>query len=184
MILNRVHYRFLKYFCQCYNKDKTRNTKGGINLAQNELAHALEILKSHKVRLTPQRKTILNYLITHHTHPSAEMIYEDLKQHDDSISIATVYNTVRLLVDYHLVIELKNGDGSTHFDYFGQPHYHVVCENCGKIADVFAPEFSRLNQQLDEITRQQTHYLVNRTDIEVKGLCPECQAKLGLLHNR
>lgn len=150
-------------------------------MAQDEYLHALEILRSHKVRLTPQRKTILSYLINHHTHPSVEMIYDDLKQHDDSISIATVYNTIRLLVDYHLVIELKNGDGSTHYDYFGQPHYHVVCDNCGKITDVFTDEFAGLSSRLDEITRQQTHYLVTRNDIEVHGLCPDCQAKLGLL---
>ena len=53
-------------------------------MAQDEYLHALEILRSHKVRLTPQRKTILSYLINHHTHPSVEMIYDDLKQHDDS----------------------------------------------------------------------------------------------------
>src|SRR5699024_2306711 len=152
----------------------------GINLAQNELAHALEILKSHKVRLTPQRKTILNYLITHHTHPSAEMIYEDLKQHDVSISIATVYNTVRLLVDYHLVIELKNGDGSTHFDYFGQPHYPVVCENCGKISDVFDEHFTAITKELTVMTHEKTGYLVTGNNIEVHGICPECQRKLHL----
>ncbi|MBM6754786.1 transcriptional repressor [Lactobacillus alvi] len=150
-------------------------------MAQDEYLHALKILRNHKVRLTPQRKTILNYLVNHHTHPSVEMIYDDLKQHNDSISIATVYNTIRLLLDYHLVIELKNGDGSTHYDYFGQPHYHVVCDNCGKITDVFTDEFTDLSTSLDEITRQQTHYLVTRNDIEVHGLCPECQAKFGLL---
>ena len=149
-------------------------------MAQDEYQHALALLKEHRVRLTPQRKTILKYLIDHHTHPSVEMIYSDLKEHDDSISIATVYNTVRLLVDYHLVIELKNGDGSTHYDYFGRPHYHVVCDNCGKITDVFASQFTDLTKELGQITCEQTHYLVTRSDIEVHGLCPDCQAKLGL----
>ena len=87
-------------------------------MAEAELDRALEMLRKHKVRLTPQRKTILEYLISHHTHPSVEMIYADLKDQVDNISMATVYNTIKLFVDYNLVIELKNGDGSTLFYYF------------------------------------------------------------------
>lgn len=149
-------------------------------MAQDEYQRAISILKSHQLRLTPQRKTILKYLINHHTHPSVEMIYQDLKLHDDSISIATVYNTLRLLVDYHLVIELQSGDGSTHYDYFGQPHYHVVCTNCGRIDDVFSDQFEALSEQLAQITADNTNYLPTRTDVEVHGLCPNCRAKLGL----
>ena len=47
-------------------------------MANDEFQHALERLHEHKVRLTPQRKAILHYLIGHHTHPSVEMIYNDL----------------------------------------------------------------------------------------------------------
>ena len=115
--------------------------KGDDIMAEAEFDRALDHLRENKVRLTPQRKTILNYLINHHTHPSVEMIYDDLKDTVDNISMATVYNTLKLFVDYNLVIELKNGDGSTHFDYFGHPHYHVVCDNCGKISDVFDEHF-------------------------------------------
>ena len=149
-------------------------------MAEAELDRALDLLRDHKVRLTPQRRTILEYLITHHTHPSVEMIYDDLKGNVDNISMATVYNTLKLLVDYNLVIELKNGDGSTHYDYFGHPHYHVVCDNCGKITDVFDEHFSEINREMAEMTRKKTHYLVTGNNIEVHGLCPECQRKLHL----
>ncbi|MDO4903438.1 MAG: Fur family transcriptional regulator [Limosilactobacillus sp.] len=149
-------------------------------MAEAELDRALDVLKEHKVRLTPQRKTILHYLITHHTHPSVEMIYSDLKDDVENISMATVYNTLRLLVDYNLVIELKNGDGSTHYDYYGHPHYHVVCDNCGKIADVFDDHFYDISKNMAEITRQKTHFLVTGNHIEVHGICPDCQRKLHL----
>lgn len=153
-------------------------------MAEAEFDRAVQRLKDNHVRLTPQRKTILNYLITHHTHPTVEMILADLQKHDDSISLATVYNTVKLLVNYHLVIELKNGDGSTHYDYFGHPHYHVVCDNCGKITDVKDPAFFDIAKELESITRKNTHYLVTRSDVEVHGLCPDCQYKLGLNGNK
>ena len=81
-----------------------------------ELNSALKRLQAKKVRLTPQRKEILSYLISHHTHPTVEMIFDDLKKQDQQISMATVYNTVKLLVDYQLVIELQSNDESVHYD--------------------------------------------------------------------
>jgi Fur family peroxide stress response transcriptional regulator len=149
-------------------------------LAEAEFDRAIEQLRENHVRVTPQRKTILNYLISHHTHPSVEMIYEDLKGSVDNISMATVYNTLKLFVDYNLVIELKNGDGSTHYDYFGHPHYHVICDNCGQITDVFDPHFTEINKDLATMTREKTGYLVTGNNIEVHGICPNCQRKLHL----
>ncbi len=149
-------------------------------MAEAEFDRALDTLHSHKVRLTPQRKKILEYLINHHTHPSVEMIYSDLKDHVEIISMATIYNTLKLLVDYNLVIELKNGDGSTHYDYFGHPHYHVICDNCGKITDVIDEHFSAITKELQSLAREKTGYLVTGSNIEVHGLCPDCQRKLHL----
>ena len=149
-------------------------------MAEAEFDRAIEQLRENHVRVTPQRKTILNYLISHHTHPSVEMIYEDLKGSVDNISMATVYNTLKLFVDYNLVIELKNGDGSTHYDYFGHPHYHVICDNCGQITDVFDPHFTEINKDLAAMTREKTGYLVTGNSIVVDGICPNCQRKLHL----
>lgn len=149
-------------------------------MAEAEFDRALDQLRSKKVRLTPQRKMILKYLINHHTHPSAEMIYAELKDSVDNISMTTVYHTLKLLVDYGLAIELKNGDGSVHYDYFGHPHFHVVCDNCGKITDVFDPHFAAIAKELEQVAHDNSGYLVTGNSIEVTGLCPDCQRKLHL----
>lgn len=149
-------------------------------MANNEYSHALAQLHSEKVRLTPQRKVILQYLMSHHTHPSAEMVFSALKENVDNLSVATVYNTLKLFVDHGLVIELKNGDGSTHFDYFGHPHYHIVCDNCGKITDVFDDEFTNISDHMAKTATQKTNYLVTGNQVELHGICPECQKKLHL----
>ena len=167
--------------CKCYNVNKYDAIKCEVStLADQEFNHAVEQLKQGHVRMTPQRKMILKYLINHHTHPSVEMIFDDLKDTVANISMATVYNTLKLFVEYNLVIELKNGDGSTHYDYFGHPHYHVVCDNCGKITDVFDPHFKDVSEELANMTRNKTSYLVTGNNIEVHGLCPDCQRKLHL----
>jgi Fe2+/Zn2+ uptake regulation proteins len=62
-----------------------------------------ELLQSHGLKATPQRLIVLEYLIKHQTHPTAEQIHEDL----ENISLATVYNTLDKLVDSELVIAIK-----------------------------------------------------------------------------
>ena len=83
-------------------------------MAEDMLTQALQQLKDHKIRVTPQRQIILNYLITHHNHPSVETIYQELATQLPNLSLATVYNTLKLFVDLGIVIELQNGDAGTH----------------------------------------------------------------------
>ena len=154
-------------------------------MAQSEssnqlLAHALATLKDHHIRVTPQRQIILTYLVTHHNHPSVETIYTALTAEFPNLSMATIYNTLNLLVDLGIVIELPNDTGGIRYDFYGRPHYHVLCENCGKITDVFAPDFGQIEQRLNQEASAQTGYLITSNHVEVYGLCPECQQKLHI----
>lgn len=144
------------------------------------LNQALQTLRDHHVRVTPQRHLILTYLVTHHNHPSVETIYAGLTAQLPSLSVATIYNTLNLLVDLGIVIELPNDNGGLRYDFYGRPHYHVICENCGKITDVFAPDFPQIEQTLNREASDQTGYLVTSNHVEVYGLCPECQQKLHI----
>ena len=55
-----------------------------------------------------------------------------------------------------------------------------VCDNCGLIQDVFDDHFAALTKDLQQITREKTNFMVTQSDIEVHGICPNCQKKLGL----
>ncbi|KRN03362.1 Fe2+ Zn2+ uptake regulation protein [Levilactobacillus senmaizukei DSM 21775 = NBRC 103853] len=144
------------------------------------LNQALQTLKSHHVRVTPQRRVILTYLVTHHNHPAVETIFTSLADELPNLSMATVYNTLNLLVDLGIVIELPNDNGGLRYDFYGRPHYHVICENCGKITDVFAPNFAEIERSLNDQASEQTGYLITSNHVEVYGLCPECQQKLHI----
>ncbi|WP_125544731.1 Fur family transcriptional regulator [Levilactobacillus lindianensis] len=147
------------------------------------LNQALQTLKDHHVRVTPQRQVILTYLVTHHNHPAVETIFSALTDQLPNLSMATVYNTLNLFVELGIVIELPNDNGGLRYDFFGRPHYHVICENCGKITDVFAPDFPRIEHALNQAASAQTGYLVTSNHVEVYGICPECQQKLHLNTN-
>lgn len=152
--------------------------KGGLPLNNDALDTALQQLRQKHIRITPQRKLILNYLITHENHPAVETIYEELAPQMASLSLATVYNTLNKFVELGIVIEIPNENGGVRYDFFGQPHYHAICENCGKVTDIFDPQLPEIEKMIQLTAKQQSGYTFSSSHIELYGLCPECQVKL------
>ncbi|MBA1434900.1 Fur family transcriptional regulator, partial [Bombilactobacillus bombi] len=66
-------------------------------MAKTELETLVDSLRAQKIRITDQRLAILQYMMTHHNHPTAEDVYNDLKATTSNVSIATVYNNLRFL---------------------------------------------------------------------------------------
>lgn len=133
---------------------------------------ALEAFKKSGAKITNQRKIILKYLVNSHAHPTAKKIFEDLNEEDQNISLATVYNTLDALIKAKLVIDIEDKKTAEHhFDYFGSPHYHIICDNCGKIIDGFSFDFTELMMA----AKKDSNYLIKEAHVEVHGLCPDCQ---------
>ncbi|GLB46541.1 transcriptional repressor [Philodulcilactobacillus myokoensis] len=146
---------------------------------QKKYEIGIQSLKKHNVRITPQRQIILKYLIEHHNHPSVETIYDSLEKQFSNLSMATIYNTLELFEKIGIIIELPNQGGGIRYDFFGQPHFHAICENCGRITDVSSDDYMKISQHLKDEAADQTGYLLSHSKIEVYGLCPQCQKKLN-----
>lgn len=140
----------------------------------NKLATALEKLKSTGVRMTPQRHAILSYLIETMGHPTADEIYKALGERFPSMSVATIYNNLRVFKEAGLVRELTYGDSSSKFDANISKHYHVICRECNKIVDFEYPCL----EQVEEIASNETGFIVEQHRMEVYGVCTECQSKI------
>ena len=97
--------------------------------------HAIEHIKTDKIRITPQRRAIIRYLADSKKHDTAEDIYEALIDNYPNMSMATVYNTLNLLLNYNLVRQIRTDGSSAHYDFNVEEHYHIVCKHCGKIQD-------------------------------------------------
>lgn len=110
----------------------------------------------------------------HHNHPTVDTIYTDLA-HDQQLNKATIYNTLNTLISVGIVIEIKNGDNSTHYDFFMKPHFHIICKNCGKISDVFYPNFDQIENKMRVEAEKQTGFNAFSSHLEIYGLCSECQ---------
>lgn len=142
-------------------------------VSPKQLKEALDTLKVSGVRITPQRHAILEYLINSMAHPTADEIYKALEGKFPNMSVATVYNNLRVFKDVGLVKELTYGDSSSRFDFTTHDHYHAICESCGKIVDFQYPGLDEVEQFASHVT----DFKVSHHRLEVYGLCPDCAKK-------
>ncbi|NJD59218.1 MAG: transcriptional repressor [Anaerolineae bacterium] len=131
----------------------------------------IPILKHHGVRITPQRIAICKLLFETNFHPTAAMIYDQVKAQYPSLSLMTVYNTLNTLVNLGLVNELGSaGDDNIHYDGNITPHVNQACVSCHKIVDISSPRISNLG---NEISISSGYQLLG-TRMMYYGLCPNC----------
>jgi Fur family transcriptional regulator, peroxide stress response regulator len=103
---------------------------------RNKVEEALDKLKTTGVRMTPQRHAILSFLMDVHIHPTVDEIYKSLESRFPHMSVATVYNNLKLFLEAGLVRELAYGDGASRFDADMHDHYHAICDQCGTMSYV------------------------------------------------
>lgn len=94
------------------------------------------------LRPSMQRLAIYQYMATHPTHPTADEIFEALKEQMPTLSKTTVYNTLKLFVAHGVVDEVFIDRTSERFDGNTELHAHFLCSNCGAIIDtpIASPE--------------------------------------------
>ncbi|WP_239674463.1 peroxide-responsive transcriptional repressor PerR [Mangrovibacillus cuniculi] len=142
-------------------------------VSHEHLREALDTLKSTGVRITPQRHAILEYMIGAMSHPTADDIYKALEGKFPNMSVATVYNNLRVFKEVGLVKELTYGDASSRFDFVTTDHYHVICEDCGKMVDFSYPGLD----EVEQLAAHVTGFTISHHRMEIYGSCPECSNK-------
>ena len=129
------------------------------------------IFKEKKLKLTPQRLAVYNYLMNTSSHPSADVIYTDIHIQYPTMSLATVYKALKTLVDVGLVQEINVGEGNFRYDGNSSPHAHIQCLKCGKVHD-----FNGFNlDNLNSLAQEHTDFKVVSNKVYFYGYCKECQ---------
>ncbi|MCX7788758.1 MAG: transcriptional repressor [Spirochaetes bacterium] len=121
-------------------------------------------------RSSKQRKRILELLRSTDTHPTASWIYDQLKGEFPALSLGTVYRNLRILQEQGEITHLDFGSTFDRFDGRMEPHYHFVCERCGKVMDVMMPVLS----DMETFSCPQVKGKVLRHRIEFFGICQDC----------
>jgi Fur family peroxide stress response transcriptional regulator len=127
--------------------------------------------RNSRLKLTPQRLAILEYLDGNKEHPSAEDVYRAVSKKFPTMSLATVYNTLMTLKQRGLVRELTMDPLKMRFDPQPTPHHHLICVDCRKIIDIH----TRFRINLPEMEQQGFEIVGNH--IEFYGRCSKCKNK-------
>lgn len=124
------------------------------------------------VRPSLQRLAIMEYLLTHATHPTIDDIYQDLHRSIPTLSRTTLYNTLRLFADNHVAQLLTIDDHHLCYDGNTDEHVHFLCTRCGRVIDLFnVPAPRRSDVDMVEGNKVQDVQLYYR------GVCQACLEK-------
>lgn len=128
------------------------------------------------IKHSRQRDAILTFLMSRKDHPTAEVIYENVRKEFPKISLGTVYRNLTLLVDMGHAVKVPCNDGSVHFDGDVNPHYHFECAECGAIIDLINFDAGKLDA-LDRMVMDGFDGEIQEHKLFFRGICPNCIKK-------
>ena len=123
-------------------------------------------------RQTKQKQIIYEALQTL-DHPTATEVYASLKDSHPTISRATVFRVLGGFSSSGKALELRLPGSDVRYDYNIEPHFHVHCKCCGRVADVFLPELLGVGEEV----KTACGFTVEGCTVEFFGLCEECRGE-------
>ena len=127
------------------------------------------------MRMTRQRRVILEELRAAAEHPSADELYQRVRRRLPRVSLATVYRNLELLCERGSARRLDWSGGQMRFDGKTHPHYHIRCVRCGRVEDAAVQPMDDLEARL----AGKTDYRVLGHRLEFVGLCGACRRHAG-----
>ncbi len=132
------------------------------------MKNAIDTLQHYGIHPSVQRIAIMDYLIKHRTHPTADEVYVALSESIPTLSKTTVYNTLRLFTESGAVQMLTIDERKVCFDGDDSPHAHFMCRRCGKLMDV------EISETLLKVPDGHQDFRIDETHIYYKGVCSAC----------
>ena len=110
----------------------------------------LEKCLSQNIRMTSQRQVIVKVIEDSEDHPDVDLLYRRAVAVDDTISIATVYRTVKLLEEAGAIERLEFGDGRARYEESGEHHEHLVDIETGEVIEFYNEELEEMKRAIAE----------------------------------
>jgi Fur family ferric uptake transcriptional regulator len=133
-------------------------------------------LRERGLRLTPQREMVLTVMHKLEGFATAEEIYEGVQTFSSSVDISTIYRTLDLFQDFHVISTVDPGDGQRRYRLAdtGAPRLHLVCRACGKVIGVDLEPV----QSLAAYLKEREGFEADLDRLSIPGLCRECRVAL------
>ena len=137
----------------------------------------IEVLESyiaeHKLKITKQRRVVLNVFLECKDHVSVEELYSIVSEQEPKIGLATIYRTLALLTKSGLALEMDFGDGQKRYEssYMNAHHDHMVCTECGKIIEFNHPLIEKYQEEI----AIQNGFKITSHKLDLFGHCSNCK---------
>ncbi len=128
-----------------------------------------ETLRAHHLKATPQRLEIANTLYKH-GHVNIEHLYETMLKKFNSISLATIYKNINIMIENAFIQEVKIPHQKSVYELTKEAHSHLVCDKCGMVEDITLDLSS-----ISEFATHETNFEIKKADLVFSGLCKNCQ---------
>src|SRR5215203_3690837 len=126
----------------------------------------------HRLNVTAQREAIVEQFLRTREHVSIDELLIKVRKRQPKVGYATVYRTLKLLVDSGLAVERQFGDGQARYEVVGDHHDHLICVKCGLILEFEDDEIERLQEK---IAQRLGGFAVIRHRHELYALCPKAR---------
>ena len=131
----------------------------------------LDTLKLRGYRMTPQRRAIIEEILSSNGHVSAIGIAEKLAKKMPGVNASTVYRTLDLLEEIDIVFHSHLGSGAEYHLTGEHEHVHLVCSNCGSTQSLSLGELEPFRKRLAKDHDFQADF----THFAIAGLCSRCK---------
>ena len=143
-----------------------------MNKIDEKIEELKNLCKSKNMRLTPQRIEIYRTLLNSKEHPSAEMLYNQLKVTMPEISVDTIYRNLATLENLGFIFRVDNQLERARFDADQTPHHHFLCTGCGEVYDIF--------DNVIDLSGYETNIgIIKNSNIQFCGICNKCLEQKG-----
>ena len=112
-----------------------------------------KFLSHHNHRKTPERFSILNEIYSIDGHFDIDSLYEKMNKKNYRVSRATLYNTIELLLECHLVRKHQFGTTQAHYEksYFDRQHDHIILTDTGEVIEFCDPRIQNIKESIEDI---------------------------------
>ncbi len=133
------------------------------------------LLKENDLKATFQRITILE-VIDRHGHMSVEDIYDEVIKVHPSISLATIYKNIIVMMEKLVLVEVPITGKKPKYELIKSDHIHLVCTECGEVED--KPCIDATDRVFHELTASE-HFKLNKRQVNLYGVCASCQEAMA-----
>ena len=135
------------------------------------MADYATLLKESGLKATFQRMSMLECIETQ-GHMSNDDIYDEVIKIHPSLSLATVYKNIILMVEKGVLVEVPINGKKSKYELVKDDHIHLVCTECGEVED--KPHNESADIVFDSITKEE-NFSLSKQQINLYGVCAHCQ---------